>query len=99
MRIVEPDFILSPCGNSFDLIFYKKVKSKETNEIKIEPYIAAYGCSLASALSRVIKHRLKSVYESETPCLLDVFNKIIENQNEIIKLCKESIPENFDTGE
>lgn len=98
MRIVEPDFILNSCGELFDLIFYKKVKNKETEKVEIKPYVAAYGCSLASALNRIVRHRVKSIYESESPCLLEALNKIIEQQNIIIKLCKESLPENFDTG-
>lgn len=99
MRIVEPDFILNSAGGLFDLIYFKKVKDKETEKVEIKPYVAAYGCSLASALNRIIRHRVKSIYESETPCLLDALNKIIDQQNEIITLCKESLPEKFDTGE
>lgn len=99
MQIVEPDFILSSCGGLFDLTFYKKVKNKETGESEVRPYIAAYGCSLSSALNRIAHHRVKSIYSSETPCLLDALNKIIEQQNEIITLCKDSLPENFDSGE
>lgn len=89
MKIVEPDFILSPCGNFFDLIFYKKVKDKETGKYKIEPYIAAYGCTLSSALKRIAKHRVKTMYESENPCMIDVLNKILEKEDELVKLCKE----------
>lgn len=99
MQIVEPDFILNFNNGLFDLALYKKVKNKETGEVKVEPYVAAYGCSLASAFNRIVKHRLNSIYESETPCLLDAMNTIIKNQNEIITLCKECLPEKFDSGE
>lgn len=99
MRIVEPDFILNSSNGFFDLYVYKKVKNKETEEIEVKPCVVAYGCSLASALNRIIKKRVHSRFSSENPCLLDALNEIIKQQKEIIKLCKESLPEKFDTGD
>lgn len=100
MRIVEEDFIIEPCGlGLFDLTFKKKVKDKETGEVQIKNLKPSYGCSLASCVSRVVKHRLHSKFESESVYLLDALKEIIELDKDIIKLCKESLPEQFDTGE
>lgn len=98
MKIVEKDFILNPVEGLFDLYFIKKVKDEETGEVKAKAYIAAYGCTLSSALKRIIKHRRNTVFESESPCLLEYLEKTIELENEIIHLCKETIPKDFDTG-
>lgn len=98
MQIVEPDFILIPSNGLFNLVFYKKVKDKETGKIKLEQDIAAYGCTLASAINRIVKHRINTIYESENPCLLDALKTIIDQQKKIIDLCNESQLENLDTG-
>lgn len=100
MRIVEEDFVMEPCGlGTFDLTFKKKVKNKETGEIQIKNLKPAYGCSLASCINRVVRRRLNSKFESESVYLLDALKEIIRLDEEIIKLCKEVLPENFDTGE
>ena len=100
MRIVEEDFIIEPCGlGLFDLTLKKKVKDKETGEVQIKNLKPLYGCSLASCVNRVVKHRLHSKFESESVYLLDALKEIIKLDEDIIKLCKESLPEQFDTGE
>ena len=100
MRIVEEDFIMEPCGfGLFNLSFRKKVKNKETGEIEEKKYKPAYGNSLASCVRRIIKNRLHSKFESESPYLLEAMKEIIKLDNDIIKLCKESLPEKFDTEE
>lgn len=100
MRIVEKDFIMEPLGNGlFDLIFLKKVKNEETGKIQIKPSKAAYGCSLASCIKRIKNHRIGTLFESESKYLLEALKEIIKLDKEFIKLCKESLPENFDTGE
>ena len=100
MRIVEEDFIIEPCGlGLFDLTLKKKVKDKETGEVQIKNLKPLYGCSLASCINRVVKHRLHSKFESESVYLLDALKEIIKLDEDIIKLCKESLPEQFDTGE
>jgi len=100
MRIVEEDFVIEPCGlGLFDLTFKKKVKDKETGEIQIKDLKPAYGCSLASCVSRVVKHRVHSKFESESVYLLEALKEIIRLDEEFVKLCKESLPEKFDTGE
>lgn len=100
MRIVEEDFIIEPCGlGLFDLTFKKKVKDKETGEVQIKNLKPSYGCSLASCIHRVIRYRVNSKFESESTYLLDALKEIIKLDKEIIKLCKEPFPEQFDTGE
>ena len=99
MRIVEEDFVMESCGfGLFDLTFLKKVKD-ENGEIQIKKLKPAYGCSLASCINRVIKYRLHSKFESESVYLLEALKEIIKLDEEFIKLCKEELPENFDTGE
>lgn len=99
MKIVEKDFVLVSNGGLFDLYFLKNVKNKETGELEKKVFRGAYGCNLASALKRIVKHRRNTAFESESPCLLEYLEKTIELENEIIHLCKETIPEDFDTGE
>ena len=100
MRIVEDDFIMESCGlGLFDLTFKKKVKDKETGEIQEKKLKPAYGCSLASCIKRIVRHRLHTKFESESPYLLDALKEIIRLDKEILKLCKEPPLEDFDTGE
>ena len=99
MKIVEKDFILVADGSFFDLYFLKKVKNKETGELETKAFRGAYGCTLAGAVKRIINHRRNTIYESESPVLLEYLQKTIELESEIIHLCKEIIPEDFDTGE
>ena len=99
MRIVEEDFIMEPCSlGLFDLTFLKKVKN-ENGEIEIKKCKPAYGCSLSSCISRIIKHRVGTKFESESPYLLDALKEMTKMEEEIINLCKEPLPEKFDTGE
>lgn len=100
MRIIDEDFIIEPCGlGLFDLTLKKKVKDKETGEIQIKNLKTAYGCSLASCVSRIVKFRMNTKFEGESVYLLDSLKEIIRLEKELINICKEEIPENFDTGE
>lgn len=100
MRIIDEDFIIEPCGlGLFDLTLKKKVKDKETGEIQVKNLKTAYGCSLASCVSRIIKYRVHTKFEGESVYLLDFLKEIIRLEKELINICKEEIPENFDTGE
>lgn len=99
MKIVEKDFILVSNDGFFDLYFLKKVKDKETGKSEVKAFRGAYGCTLAGALKRIVKHRRNTIFESESPVLLEYLQKTIELENELIHLCKETIPDNFDTGE
>lgn len=100
MRIIDEDFIIEPCGlGLFDLTFKKKVKDKETGEIQIKNLKTAYGCSLASCISRIVKYRVHTKFEGESIYLLEALKEIIEKEKELINICKEEHLENFDTGE
>lgn len=98
MKIVEKDFVLISNGGLFDLLFLKKVKNEESGKMEIKAYRGAYGCTLSGALKRIIKHRRNTILESESPCLLDLLKQTIQLEKELITLCKESIPKDFDTG-
>ena len=100
MQIVEEDFIMEPCGfGLFDLTFKKKVKDKESGEIQVKNTKPAHGCSLASCINRVVRHRINSKFESESTYLLDALKEIIRLDEEILKACEEPPLEIFDNGE
>jgi hypothetical protein len=99
MRIVEEDFVMEPCGfGLFDITFKRKVKNKETGELQ-ERNFKAYGCSLYSCIKRIIRNRLNTKFEGESVYFLEALKEIIKLDKEIIELCKEPLPEKFDTGE
>ena len=102
MNIVEPDFTMKPStGDSdrFDLIFNKRVKKRDTGEYVIEPGDPLYGLTLSSALSRIAKHRVAKKYEEANISLKEFMREYQLAYKEIVKLCRESLPEKFDTGE
>jgi len=102
MNIVEPDFTMKPCSadsDKFDLIFNKRVKKRDTGEYAIEPGDPLYGLTLSSALSRIAKHRTAKKYEEANISLKEFLKEYQANYREIVKLCRECIPEKFDTGE
>jgi hypothetical protein len=89
MRIVEEDFVMEPAAFlSFDLTLLSKVKDKETGELKTREKVA-YGCSLSNCIRMIIRHRLNTKFESESPYLLDALNELIKLNKEILNLCKE----------
>lgn len=73
----------------FDLFFPKKVKDKETGEVKVKP-VKVYGGSLSKCITKIVRHRVSTKYESESPYLLEALNEMIELEKEMVKLCKES---------
>lgn len=90
MKIVEKDFILVPAdGKSFDLYFPKKVKDKTTGEVKVVPAIEGYNLDLGGAIKRICRNRVNTAFESETPCLLEYLKKIEEQQEEMLRICRE----------
>ena len=100
MRIVEKDFIMTPCSYGlFDLTFIKKIKKEDSNEFELKEVKAGYGLTLATCIRRIISRRFKTAYEGESPYLLEALKKIISLEEELVKLCKESLPEKFDNGE
>lgn len=101
MQIVEKDFILRPSDSdcsSFDLIFMKKVKKRDTGKFEIEPGDPLYGLSLSHALLRIARKRTAKKFEEENITLRQFLQEFHKQHDEIIKLCKESLPEKFNTG-
>ena len=102
MKIEEKDFVMedvSPDSDKWDLAFYKRVKKRDTNEYAIELGDKLYGLSLSSCLRRIAKHRIAKKYEEENLNLRQFLKEYQLAYKEIVKLCRETLPEKFDTGE
>ena len=103
MEIKEKDFILKPLsdGNFFmwNLTFYKRVKKRDTGKFELEPGPVLYGLPLEHALQRIIYYRTAEKFKEENIKLFDYIQELNNQYKEIIKLCKGSLPENFDTGD
>ena len=100
MRIVEKDFILTPISYGlFDLTFIKKKLNEEGKVEIVRDKKPVYGASLASCIKRISRHRANSKFNSESVYLYDFLKELVKSNNEILKLCKEPLIENFDTGE
>jgi len=102
MKIVEPDFIMElsdPDSERYDLTFMKKVKKRDTGKYEIEPGNTLYGLTLSHCLNRIVHHRTAKKYEEDNITLKQFLREFQIQYKEIIKLCRESLPEKFDTGE
>lgn len=102
MQIVEPDFIMKmsdETSNRFDLTFMKKVKKRDTGQFAIEPGDTLYGLTLSHCLERIIKHRTAKKWGDENITLKAFLKEYQLQYKEIVKLCRETLPEKFDTGE
>ena len=102
MEIHENDFVLEPISNEdarFNLRFYKRVKKKDTGQYEKELGDPLYGLTLSSALMRIAHHRVAKKYEEENITLRQFLKEYQLAYNEIVRLCRETIPEDFDTGE
>jgi hypothetical protein len=102
MKIVEPDFIMESSGSDserYDLTFMKKVKKRDTGKFEIEPGNTLYGLTLSHALNRIVHHRTAKKWEEENTTLKEFLKEFHKNYKELIKLCRETLPEKFDTGE
>ena len=102
MKIEEKDFIMedvAPDSNKWNLTFYKRVKKRETGKFELELGDTLYGLTLSNALMIIAKHRVAKKYEEENISLKEFLNDYQKSYREIIKLCRESIPEHFDTGD
>ena len=102
MKIVEPDFIMElsdPDSGRYDLTFMKKVKKRDTGKYEIEPGNTLYGLTLSHCLNRIVHHRTAKKYEEDNITLKQFLREFQIQYKEIIKLCRESLPEKFDTGE
>lgn len=102
MEIRENDFILKPSGEGsafYDLTFMKKVKKRETGKYEIEPGDTLYGLTLSHCLNRIVHHRTAKKFSEENISLKEFLIEFQKNYREIVKLCRETLPEKFDTGE
>ena len=102
MEIHENDFVLesiSDDSDRFNLRFYKRVKKRDTGEYAIEPGDPLYGLTLSHALQKIAHHRVAKKYEEANISLKEFLKEYQLAYREIVKLCRESLPENFDTGE
>lgn len=103
MRIEEAgNFVLesvSDDSNLWNLSFYKRVKKRDTGNYELELDTPLYGLTLSSALLRIAKKRTAKKYEEQTITLKEFLKDYQNNYKEIVKLCRETLPENFDTGD
>lgn len=102
MQIVESDFTMKPSSNTsalWDLTFMKRTKKRDTGKYEIEPGDTLYGLTLTSALTRIVNHRVARKYEEDNIALRDFLKEFQSEYKKILKLCRETIPENFDTGD
>ena len=102
MTIVESDFTMKPSNSNsdkFDLVFNKRVKKRDTGEYAIEPGDPLYGLTLSHALQKIAHHRVAKKYEDANISLKEFLKEYQLAYREIVKLCRESLPEKFDTGE
>ena len=102
MKIVEPDFIMESAGSDserYDLTFMKKVKKRDTGNFEIEPGNTLYGLTLSHCLNRIVHHRTAKKFEEENITLKEFLKEFQKSYKEIVNLCRETLPEKFDTGE
>ena len=102
MKIVEPDFIMelsSPDSERYDLCFMKRVKKRDTGKYEIEPGNTLYGLTLSHCLNKIAHKRTAKKWEEDNITLKEFIKELQRNYNELLKLCKEELPEKFDTGE
>ena len=102
MKIVEPDFIMEPSGaysERYDLTFMKRVKKRDTGKFEIEPGNTLYGLTFSHCLNRIVHHRTAKKWEEENINLREFLKEFQKNYEELVKLCRETLPEKFDTGE
>ena len=102
MKITESDFVMEPSGENsdrYDLTFMKRVKKRDTGEFKIEPGNTLYGLTLSRCLNKIAHKRTAKKWEEDNITLKEFMKEFHKNYLELIKLCKETLPEKFDTGE
>ena len=102
MKIVESDFIMELADDGserYDLTFMKKVKKRDTGKFEIEPGTPLYGLTLSHCLNKIAHHRTAKKFEEANITLKEFLREFQSNYREIVKLCRETLPEKFDTGE
>jgi len=103
MKIVEENkFVLEPVSDTsdlFNLTFYKRVKKRDTGQYAVEPGDTLYGLTLSSALRRIAKHSVAKKYEDQNLTIKQFLKEYQKVYAETVELCRETLPEKFDTGE
>ncbi len=102
MQIIEPDFTMKlsdETSDKFDLTFNKRVKKRDTGKYEIEPGDTLYGLTLVHCLERIAKHRTAKKWQDENITLKEFLKEYQIQHKELVKLCRETLPEKFDTGE
>lgn len=102
MNIVGSDFIMKPASedsNFYNLVFMKRVKKQDTGKFAIEPGDTLYGLTLSSCISRIVRKHVAKKYADENVTLIEYLKALDKEYKEVIKFCKDEIPEKFDTGE
>ena len=102
MEIHEKDFVMVPSSEGserYDLRFYKKTKKRETNTFVEELGPPLYGLTLAHCLNKIVHHRTAKKWAEDNITLKEFIKELDKNYKELLNICKESLPENFDTGE
>lgn len=102
MKIVEPDFVMERSGpesERYDLTFIKKVKKRDTGKFEMEPGHPLYGLTFAHCLNKIVHHRTAKKWAEDNITLKEFIKELDKNYKELLNICKESPPENFDTGE
>ena len=102
MKIVEPDFIMERSGSDsekYDLTFMKRVKKRDTGKYEIEPGNTLYGLTLSHCLNKIVHKRTAKKWEEDNVTLKEFLVEFQKNYKEIVKLCRETLPEKFDTVE
>jgi hypothetical protein len=88
-----------PDSERYDLTFMKKVKKRDTGKFEIEPWNTLYGLTLSHCLNKIAHHRSARKWQEDNVTLKEFLKELNKNYKELLKLCKESPPEKFDTGE
>jgi len=102
MKIVEPDFTMEPAdinSERYNLTFNKRVKKRDTGKFEIEPGNTLYSLTLSHCLNRICHHRTAKKWGEDNTTLKEFLKEFQKNYKELVKLCRETIPEKFDTGE
>ena len=58
-----------------------------------------YGLTLSSCLNRIVHHRTNKKFAEDNVTLKEFLKEYQKNYADIVKLCRETLPEKFDTGE
>ena len=75
------------------------IEDNHYGKFEIEPGNTLYGLTLSHALNRIAHHRTAKKWEEENTTLKEFLKEFHNQYNLLLRLCRESAPEKFDTGE